>query len=92
MVAQTTNLNGKDHIVTGIKEVPVTLERPPAPYVEKHIPNPGIARAYAAPSIDKPEGACKGFLALQIQCSSRGPQVIDAACRLACICTDHQAV
>lgn len=50
-------MNGKDHIVTGIKEVPVTLERPPAVYVEKHIQNPGIARAYAAPSIDKPEGS-----------------------------------
>ncbi len=57
MVAQTTQMNGKDHIVTGIKEVPVTLERPPAVYLEKHVKNPGVSRAHSAASKDKPEGS-----------------------------------
>jgi hypothetical protein len=58
MVAQTTQMNGKDHhIVTGIKEVPVTLARPPAVYLEKHVKNPGVARVNCCPTVDTPDGA-----------------------------------
>lgn len=50
-------MNGKgDHIVTGIREVPVTQERPPAVYLEKYVKNPGVSRANTAPSKDKPDG------------------------------------
>jgi hypothetical protein len=57
MVAQTTQMNGKDHhIVTGIKEVPVTLDRPPAVYLEKHVTNPGVARVNCCPTVDTPDG------------------------------------
>lgn len=57
MVAQVTQMNGKgDHIVTGIREVPVTQERPPAVYLEKYVKNPGVSRANTAPSKDKPDG------------------------------------
>ncbi len=57
MVAQTTQMNGKDdHIVTGIKEVPVTLARPPAIYLEKHVKNPGVARVNCCPTVDTPDG------------------------------------
>ena len=57
MVVQTTQMNGKDdHIVTGIKEVPVTLARPPAVYLEKHVKNPGVARVNCCPTVDTPDG------------------------------------
>ncbi|DBA86838.1 hypothetical protein WJX79_007684 [Trebouxia sp. C0005] len=57
MVAQTTQMNGKDqHIVTGIKEVPVTLDRPPAVHLEKHVKNPGVARVNCCPTVDTPDG------------------------------------
>lgn len=50
-------MNGKaDHIVTGIKEVPVTMERPPAEYLEQRVKNPGVARANCAPTMDTPDG------------------------------------
>lgn len=57
MVAQNTHMNGKaDHIVTGIKEVPVTMERPPAEYLEQRVKNPGVARAHCTPTMDTPNG------------------------------------
>ena len=57
MVAQTTQMNGKDHhIETGIKQVPVTLARPPAVYLEKHVKNPGVARVNCCPTVDTPDG------------------------------------
>jgi len=56
MVAQQTHLNGKDHIVTGIKEVPVTQQRPPAVDLDNFVKNPGVSRVNVAPSKEKPEG------------------------------------
>lgn len=43
-------------IQTAAPNCPVTSERPPAPSTATSIPNPGVARANAAISIDNPNG------------------------------------
>ena len=56
MAPTSPQLNGKSHIVTGIKEVPITQERPPAIDLSNFVQNPGVARVNVAPSREKPEG------------------------------------
>ncbi len=69
MVAQTTQMNGKEHhIVTGIKEVPVTLARPPAIYLEKHVKNPGVARVNCCPTVDTPDGTILNVFIHRLHC------------------------
>ena len=60
MVAKNENqMNGGSAvIVTGIKEVPITQERPPALDLDNFVKNPGVARVNVAPSKEKPEGIC----------------------------------
>lgn len=56
MAPTSPQLNGKIHIVTGIKEVPITQERPPAIDLSNFVQNPGVSRVNVAPSREKPEG------------------------------------
>lgn len=56
MVAPAAQMNGKQEIVTSIREVPITQQREPAVYLEKKVKNPGLPRANCCPTVDIPDG------------------------------------
>ena len=66
MVTPTPQMNGKQEIVTSIKEVPITQQREPAVYLEKTVKNPGLPRANCCPTVDKPDGTFPQRIVLSV--------------------------
>lgn len=91
MVAKNENQmnGGSDVIVTGIKEVPITQERPPALDLDNFVKNPGVARVNVAPSKEKPEGIFSCISYIRHRAANASPAAVQRSPVhiTACTCT-----